>query len=302
MKLPPLNPLMVFEVVGRHGSLTKAAGELNVTPGAASRQLKRLEESLGVELFVRSNRQLTFTRDGSHYWAAVNKLLHDLEHETTRLTRGRKAGLLTVRCPRMFMRSWLLPRLPAFYESHPEIDLRFVVGRSTEEIDASVDCGIRLGDGNWPDIGADFLISTSHVPLCTPAYLEGRPPISVPADLGSHTLLHSSAHPDSWARWLGPSASAVLGRARSIFFEGDGFAFQAALEGLGLTLGRLALVSREIESGRLVIPVAGDQRVEDSYYFVFFPGREQPRGFRAFRRWLRAEADKAVVVKGADTG
>src|SRR6202044_3017000 len=154
-RLPSLNGLRAFEAAARHLSFTAAAGELNVTQTAISHQIRRLEEELGIRLFVRQNRALALTPQARDYLPGVRAAFNDL------------------RLPA----KWLLPRLSAFQETHPGIDVR--ITPSTALVDfksGDVDAAIRYGRGHWPGVRADWLTADELFPVCSPALLTGNRP------------------------------------------------------------------------------------------------------------------------------
>lgn len=295
MRLPPLNSLRVFEAVGRYNSVGKAAEELCITSGAVSRHIKILEEYLAIDLFRRTGRNIVITEAGNHYWEEVSTLLRKVSIATHKVANNDASGPCIIKCPRMFMRNWLLPRLPQFYQQFPDADLRFQVSYSRQELDPSAHCSVRLGDGNWPELPNTFLMNAEVITICSPEYLEQAPPIRSVEDLKEHTLLHSSRATDYWERWLGPAAHAVLDHARNIEFEGDGFDYHGALAGLGIGLARYALVEAEITSGHLVIPIANTVYKPEAYYFTYFERYKNKPNFRHFYQWLKTEA--AVTQK-----
>src|SRR5258708_28018856 len=118
-RLPSLNGLPAFEAAARHLSFTRAAAELNVTQTAISHQIRRLEEQLGIRLFVRRNRALTLTREAEAYLPAVRTAFDDLRQATARLRRPASDGLLVVSTTASLAAKWLVPRLAAFPDPHP---------------------------------------------------------------------------------------------------------------------------------------------------------------------------------------
>lgn len=290
MRLPPMNSLRVFEAVGRYNSIAKAAEELCVTPGAVSRHIKILEESLSIDLFRRTGRNIVLTEVGNQYWDEITTLFRKMSIATHKVASNDASGPCIIKCPRMFMRNWLLPRLPEFYDMHPDADLRFTVSYSRQELDPSAHCSIRLGDGNWPELPNTFLMNAEVTPICSPAYLKKSRKINSVEDLKHHTLLHSSRATDYWERWLGSHAHAVLDYAHNIEFEGDGFDYHGALVGLGIGLGRLALIEGEVAAGHLVIPVRNSEYKAESYYFTYFERYKNKPNFKLFYQWLKAQA------------
>lgn len=291
LSLPPMNSLRVFASVGQHNSVAKAATDLCVTPGAVSRHIKILEEYLSVELFKRTGRNIILTDQGKAYWNEVSDMLRRLEIETKKIMDIGTSEPRTVRCPRMFMRNWLLPRLPSFYRKHPDVELRFVVSTAREELDPSANFGIRRGDGNWPGLTTTFLFNSDPAPVCSPEYLAKAPKLKCIADLKEHTLLHSVQTPLNWEIWLENQSDTVIKAAKNINFEGGGFEYHAALVGLGIGVAQLPLVADDLAAGHLVMPLPKVTTISDGYYLVCFDKMCSDPNFLKFQRWIKSESD-----------
>src|SRR2546430_10277627 len=204
-RLPSLNGLRAFEAAARHLSFTQAASELNVTQTAISHQIKRLEQELGIRLFVRQNRALALTPEAKDYLPGVRAAFNDLRLATDRVLRKDNDHVLTVSTLASLAAKWLLPRLSAFQEAHPDIDVRITT--STGLVDfrsGDVDAAIRYGRGHWPGLRAAWLMADEMFPVCRPAPLAGQRPLRKPDDLADHVLLHSSARNDDDLRLLAP--------------------------------------------------------------------------------------------------
>src|SRR5881397_2451533 len=203
-RLPSLNGLRAFEAAARHLSFTQAASELNVTQTAISHQIKRLEEELGVRLFVRQNRALTLTPQAQDYLPGIRAAFNDLRLATDRLKRRDNDHVLTVSTLASLAAKWLLPRLSAFQASHPGIDVRITTSTALVDFrNGDVDAAIRYGRGQWPGLRAEWLMADEGFPVCSPALLAGKRPLQTPEDLRDHVLLHTSnANYDDWRQWL----------------------------------------------------------------------------------------------------
>src|ERR1700710_3183852 len=166
-RLPSLNGLRAFEAAARHLSFTKAASELNVTQTAISHQIKRLEEELGIPLFIRQNRALTLTPQAKDYLPGIRAAFNDLRLANDRLLRKDDDHVLTVSTLASLAAKWLLPRLTAFQEAHSRIDVHITT--STNLVDfksGDVDAAIRYGRGQWPGLRADWLMADALFSVC----------------------------------------------------------------------------------------------------------------------------------------
>src|SRR6201996_7131031 len=203
MRLPSLNGLRAFEAAARHLSFTVAAAELNVTQTAISHQIRRLEEELGIRLFVRKNRALALTPEARDYLPGVRAAFNDLRLATDRLLRKDDGNVLTISTLASLAAKWLLPRLSAFQEAHPGIDVRITTSTSLVDFQRDkVDAAIRYGRGHWPGLRAHWLTADELFPVCSPALLAGNRPLRMPDDLRDHVLLTTSTNGDDWRQWL----------------------------------------------------------------------------------------------------
>ncbi|MGJ4896828.1 MULTISPECIES: transcriptional regulator GcvA [unclassified Bradyrhizobium] len=289
-RLPSLNGLRAFEAAARHLSFTRAASELNVTQTAISHQIKRLEDELGLRLFVRQNRSLALTPQARDYLPLVRAAFDDLRLATERLVRKDNAKVLTVSTIASLAAKWLLPRLTAFQEAHPGIDVRITT--STGLVDFrkdDVDAAIRYGRGHWPGVRAEWLMADELFPVCSPALLQGDKPLRCPEDLAHHTLLQvSGGYDDDWRLWLTAAGLPVeMSRQGRLSFDLSLMTVQAAIDGLGVAIGRTAYVQDDIAKGRLVVPFKMTLPSDAGFYLVTPEGRTDPPKLKAFRQWLK---------------
>src|ERR1700742_4336410 len=203
-RLPSLNGLRAFEAAARHLSFTQAASELNVTQTAISHQIRRLEEELGIRLFIRKNRALALTPQARDYLPGVRAAFNDLRLATDRLLRRDNDHVLTVSTLASLAAKWLLARLSAFSGGHPGIDGPTTPSPALVDFrSGAVAAAIRYGRGHWPGVRADWLTADELFPVCSPALLKGDKPLRCPEDLAYHTLLHTSGgYYDDWQLWL----------------------------------------------------------------------------------------------------
>jgi LysR family transcriptional regulator, glycine cleavage system transcriptional activator len=290
-RLPSLNGLRAFEAAARHLSFTNAATELNVTQTAISHQIRRLEEELGIQLFVRQNRALALTPQARDYLPGVRAAFNDLRLATDRLLRKDNDHVLTVSTLASLAAKWLLPRLSAFQEAHPGIDVRITT--STALVDfrsGDVDAAIRYGRGDWPGLHADWLMADQLFPVCSPALLTGKHPLRCPEDLRDHVLLHTSnANSDDWRLWLTAAGlPANISRQPGLTFDLILMTVQAALDGIGVAMGRTSYVEADIAKGRLVVPFKITLPANAGFYLVCPEATADTPKLAAFRQWLVA--------------
>jgi LysR family transcriptional regulator, glycine cleavage system transcriptional activator len=290
-RLPSLNGLRAFEAAARHLSFTIAASELNVTQTAISHQIRRLEEELGIRLFVRRNRALELTPEAKDYLPGIRAAFNDLRLATDRLLRRDDDHVLTVSTLASLAAKWLLPRLSTFQEAHPGVDVRITT--STGLVDfrtGGVDAAIRYGRGHWQGLRADWLMADELFPVCSPVLLKGDKPLRCPQDLVHHTLLHSSGgYDDDWRQWLTAAGlPADISKQPGLSFDLIFLTVQAAIDGSGVAMGRTSYVQDDIAKGRLVVPFEIALPADAGFYLVSPETKADPPKLAAFRQWLKA--------------
>lgn len=288
--MPPLNAVRAFEAAARHGSVTLAAHELHVTPGAVSRQVRALEAFLGIALFERGHRQIKLTSRGGEYYREVTTLLDQLREVTRRTKRASQKKQLRVRAYTTFAIRWLIPRLSSFHSAHSKIEV--VLTASLQPVDFGrddLDCAIRLGAGDWPGVNAYRLAPNVLAPVCSPTLVRSGPALKQPADLADHTLLHSIARPDDWQHWLEAMRALREVDAHSgLTYESSAMAYQAAIAGQGVAIAQLFLVEEDLATGRLVLPFRNKKLDMGAYtYYLVTPiSRRESSPMTQFREWL----------------
>jgi LysR family glycine cleavage system transcriptional activator len=289
-RLPPLNAVRAFEAAARHASITAAADELHVTPGAVSRQVHALEDFLGAALFERGHRQIKLTRRGAEYYKTVSNLLELLRDATRRVKKAAQKKQLRIRAYTTFAIRWLIPRLSSFHSAHPSIEV--LLTASLQPVDFArdeLDGAIRLGPGDWPGVNAYRLAPNVLAPVCSPGLLRSGTPLKRPADLAHHTLLHSIARPDDWDHWLrAMGADRDVDSHAGLTYESSAMAYQAAIAGQGVAIAQLFLVEEDIAAKRLLTPFR--RKTLDmgafTYYLVTPAARRESAPMTQFREWL----------------
>jgi LysR family transcriptional regulator, glycine cleavage system transcriptional activator len=286
--LPSLNGLRAFEAASRHMSFTLAAAELNVTQTAISHQIRRLEEQIGLKLFIRRNRGLELTREAQDYLPAIRSAFDDLRRATERLRRADQEGVLTVSTTASLAAKWLVSHVAAFQDAHPAIEVRLTASAHLVDFRREdVDIGIRFGRGIWAGLHTEWLLAEHLFPVCHPALPDGKVKLREPADLANHTLLHSTLSRDDWQLWLTAAGLPTsIARRRGLTFDQSFMAIQAAAEGLGVALGQTHLVEADIAAGRLIAPFDTVLPTDAGYYLVTPEERADSPKVALFRAWL----------------
>src|SRR5262245_21531526 len=300
--LPPLDLIQGFEAAARNLSFTRAAEELFITQSADSRQIRGLEEHLGISLFERRHCSLVLTEQGRVLYQAAADLLERLQGVTDRLRADGSAPHLTVTTTSGFASLWLIPRLRGFTAVHPDVDVRISASYKLVALERSlVDVAVRLCRTEEAPEGAVGLFGEELFPICSPALVSDGPhPLRAVQDLQHHALLHMEGAGGyfDWSTWLTAEGFADLKPAASLRFDGYDQMISAALSGQGVAIGIGHLVQSLLAEGRLVAPFAMSMVGSRTYYVV----RSQLTGARphvhAFVEWLVAEAKAVTIADG----
>jgi LysR family glycine cleavage system transcriptional activator len=285
---PPLNALRIFEAAARLESFSAAANELFVTHGAVSKQIKQLEEWLGVALFERAGGRVKLTDTGWRYLVQVQDGLDLIANATAQILQPDRQRLLTINSTRTLAIYWLLPQLAEFRAQYPDVDLRIMTSdRDIGRLDTPFDIAIRRGPGDWPGHIAKPFLKEWELPLCSPRLLE-RIPIHTPTDLAQHTLLYAVTRPTAWQRWLTLAGVPELKPSGTLTFDHFHLALQAAMDGLGVVLGPLPMAQALIAEGRLVAPLAAPVAPVRDFCWVVPRAALADPAINAFCQWLEA--------------
>ncbi|KPC54480.1 LysR family transcriptional regulator [Amantichitinum ursilacus] len=280
----PLNALRAFEASARHLNFTRAAQELNVTQAAVSQQVRALEERLGAELFKRLPRGLGLTDEGRALLPVLTDAFGRIAQVLKQFEGGHFREVLTVGVVGTFAIGWLMPRLTAFAQAHPFIELRLLTHNNLVDLAAEgLDLAIRFGDGGWPGTQNELLLQAPLTPLCAPAVAQR---LRSPADLARETLLRSY-RAEEWHDWLtaaGLTPWAVSGPV----FDSSRLMVEAALQGAGVALAPWQMFERELAAGQLLRPFALE-RVEGAYWLSWLKSRRITPAMQAFQTWICAQ-------------
>jgi LysR family transcriptional regulator, glycine cleavage system transcriptional activator len=292
-RLPPLNSLRAFESAARLLNFTGAAEELSVTQSAVSHQVKSLEDWAGIPLFRRDGRHVALTEAAAKFLPAVTAALDQIALASRKLKAlDPGQGWLTVAMMPSFAGKWFVPRLADFRTKHPGIDVWIATFEAQAGgLGADVDVAIRYGRGDWPGLTSIKFLTEELFPVCAPKLAEQ---LKEPADLARVTLLHDEMRED-WGMWLRAAGVTTVDATRGPGFDDSGLLIQAAIEGLGVALGRSALVKGDLQAGRLVRPFLPALAAESAFHLVYPPGMEAAPKFKAFRDWLLATAEQGVA-------
>ena len=290
MKRIPVGPLRAFDVAARHLNLSAAAADLNVTHAAVSRQVKQLEQRLGVTLFERLPRGLKLTAHGALLAEGTRQAFDRLASAIEDVSQPAVRRKLTISTFASLAARWLMPRVGSFAARFPEVDLQVIT--STRLVDFAredVDIGIRFGSGRYPNLHVTPLFKPQEIIVASPALLKRGPPLESYEDLKHHTLLHDDSHL-AWTRWLNAIGAKGVNPRRGIICGDRNAMLQAALEGQGVALASQVFVANELAAGRLMKVFDVEVASPFAIYAVCLPRRLDDPMVMGAIDWLVREA------------
>ncbi|WP_169568380.1 LysR substrate-binding domain-containing protein [Sneathiella limimaris] len=252
LTIPSISGLRAFEASARYLSFNQAAEELNVTPGAISRQIQSLEEFLGKSLFHRSHRKVTLTAVGRQYLSEIAPSLQKISAASQRLKSEPRRNKISICAYPTFAIRWLIPRWAALHEAFPDMDIQLTTSLNpTDFEDESFDISLQVVKEGTERKGfqIDKLLDVATYPVCSPELAKR---IQKPEDLANVNLLHESPRPTDWPRWLKIAGIESIDGNKGLNFESADMALHAAIEGVGVAIGIDALIEEDVARGRLV--------------------------------------------------
>jgi len=296
--LPPLATLLPFEAAARLESFSRAAEELHITQAAVSRQIRGLEDNLGVKLFSRRNRAVFLTQEGRELGRVVSLALQSIGEGAAHLRASPYRNRVVLLCQLCEAFYWLMPRLATFHQQHPHIEMQVVTStRALTEFNDPFDVALqsaRRASGSHPLM---FTASDEVFPVCSPAYLSVEQPLPV-SQLQSHTFLHHRSdepHLMEWEDWLRVFGQALAGNVRSVSYDNYPLMLQAAVEGHGIAMGWRRTASGLIESGALVRPCGESVHLPEAISVYKQHGVADRAEVTALLAWLQAQLQDECV-------
>jgi DNA-binding transcriptional LysR family regulator len=293
--IPSLTALVEFEAVARLSSFTLAANELGVTQAAVSRQVRFLEESLGVRLFHRLHRSIKLTSEGEALYLVVAESMQRIAGAFDRLSSGADEQELVLATTAAFSHFRVLPQLPALKRLQPHLKLRLTTQMFTADLRHNeVDIAVRYGSGKWQDGTSSLLFDEEVFPVCSPEWLLANGSPQSLMDLTKAPLIESDSTSEGWMDWEEWFHAAGLRPPRlhfalrcSLYTD----AIQAALQGQGVALGWRRLLSDLLKTGELVRLASTSVKVSESYFAVIPHGRTITATTNSMIDWLRGDAE-----------
>jgi LysR family glycine cleavage system transcriptional activator len=289
----PYSTLRAFEAVVRHRGFSAAAHELGVTQSAISQHVKSLEEWLGQDLLIRRARQSRPTLEGEQLAGAISEGLGRISEVCTQLRDKRRGErTIVISCLPGFAFNWLFPRLLRFDLAYPDLSISIATDTGGQPFSgAYADIGIRYGQGDFRGLTAELLMDERLFPVCSPALL---PKLQTIENLAEQTVLidenlpQGSASP-TWDFWARDQNITLPAAKRTRRLGQSNMVIQAAIEGLGVAMGREPLVIDALHDGRLVRPFPEVSSSMYGYWLVREPGSRDSEKINVFLDWIKSE-------------
>lgn len=290
--MPPLASLLPFEAAARLESFSKAADELHITQAAISRQIRGLEDNLGLKLFCRRNRAVFLTEEGRELGRVVSSALQSIRDSAVTLRESPRKNRVVLLCQLCEAFYWLMPRLSTFHQQYPDIEIQVATStRPLTEFNEHFDVALQsTGRASGLHVLA-FTAADEVFPVCSPHYLTARQSLAI-SDLRNHTLLHHRATPPhlmEWDSWLLAFGQTSDGFPNGAVFDSYPLMLQAAVEGHGIAMGWQRTAGKLIESGALVRPCTESVPLPQAISVYRQQGGEGRLEVRALIGWLEEE-------------
>ncbi|WP_373487828.1 LysR substrate-binding domain-containing protein, partial [Blastomonas sp.] len=283
-RLPPFSALRAFEAAGRRGNLSHAAEELYVTHGAISKQVKSLEEALGVTLTRRAGRGIQLTSNGRRLLPYLTKAFDDIYAALRSVSSETFDGDMVIACMPGLTNAWLIPRLPTFLNQYPNVSITVLPTSQLNNYHADIE--IRYGRPEWPNRNITMLRQLDVFPVCSPRLMNGAYPVRRIDDLFKHTLIDE---PDGshWREFFVSQGKDPSKVTRTLRFQDFTHCITAARDGLGIAMGDDLTMASDLAAGRLIRPLLTQIRRQSlAYYLLTAPDQPLTGAMRAFIDWL----------------
>lgn len=296
--MPQLSALRAFEAAARHLSLTNAARELHVTPGALSHQIRGLEEFLGVQLFERKVRAIALTAAGKQLYPGLQTGFGHIRDAVESFDTGAQPNVLVISTSPGMTSKWLAPRLYRFGAANPDIDVRISSSLNNANFTTDrIDLAVRnMSISPEPDrlLEIEKLFEISFVPVCSPKLLEKHGAVKNALELSQRPLIHDETLKAriavaDWSDWFKAAGVPNVDLRRGLRFNSTDHALDAAAEGAGVLLAHDLLAYDDLRTGRLVIPVTSSIAPGRAFHLVRQRGRKPTPAMNAFVKWIKDE-------------
>ncbi|WP_210447538.1 LysR substrate-binding domain-containing protein [Vibrio crassostreae] len=283
-----LSLLHTFSVAAKHLSFTLAADELFLTQGGVSHRIKKLEQQLKFNLFVRKTRKLELTPEGQRVLAMLNVSFESIFSELVDIQTGELSGELYIATSPYFASSWLMPRLPEFRKLYPNLSIKLQTKQNQSDFQFEpYDVAIFYSEGHYPNHYSERLFNGVRTPVCSPEYAKQFNLKKGIEHLDGVRFIHNGDI-TAWQRWLHEAQSNANCALQCDYYSDNRLAMDAAMLSMGVALGRLEFMKPQIEQGLLVAPLMNIESGK-GYDLVCPKGMEQRTKFQVFTQWVKQQ-------------
>ena len=299
--LPPLHALRAFDAAARYGRFRDAAKALGLSESAVSHQVKKLEEYLAIGLFERRGNAVSLTAAGRRYFEQIEPAFSRIRSATDDIKGAFDRSRVALTLPGTLATFWLIPKLHRLEALYPDISLQLVTTERISDLRREqIHLAIRYGRAQWPGITSELLLDEQAFPVCKPGYmpadLAGRPGEA----LRKLRLIVNDTHVPEWQEWARAHGLEPPSLRGAIMLHASDQVLGAAIEGLGMAIGRRPLVDRWLNEGRLVAPFGAADLSGAAYYLAWPDDIELSVAARKVARWLhemaKAEAGNTTAT------
>lgn len=299
-----LSSMHTFYCVGRHMSFTKAAEELCLTPSAISHRIRGLEQSLGFALFHRFTRRIDFTLQGARLFNVLDGSLGEITNQIRIINNQELNGDLHITCPPSFACIWLMEWLHDFRRRYPGICVYLRNRNDLVDFEKEdVDVAIFYSPGVHPGLSVSRLMEEFMSPVCSPAYADSHGLWGDTRKLKDCTFLHDDMpipgaplHAE-WKNWAEAAGVSDLPLDHCYSFDCAYQAIRAAVQGMGVAIGRSELVRAPLLQGELVQPFSLRALSAHAYYVAIRPEDANVPRIAAFHQWLQKQVVSCAVFE-----
>lgn len=290
--LPSLNALAAFEAAARHLSLTRAAAELNVTPGAVSKQVKALEEEIGRPLFLRLHRAIELTPEGHAVFQSLKDAFERVAGTIRQVGLTGSPRSVSIGTTMAFAQLWLMPRLGDFWTAHQDIVIDHIISdRTQDQARTPVDLRVRYGDGQFSEEESALLFGDRIIAVAAPSFI-ARHKVKSVQGLSALPLLSVEGVDWTWTTWADflRATGAPHRKLNVRRFNSYVIALQAAQAGQGVALGWMSLV-KPLIARRLLAQASPAEIIAPQSFHLTWPARQPLREEAIILRdWLLSQS------------
>lgn len=300
--LPPLETLITFEAVARHASFTGAASELFLTQSAVSKQMRTLEDGVGVALFERKPRGVALTTAGEELLVTVNLMLTTMYQSVTRIRNVHQSNAVSVLATHALAQFWLFPKLIEFNKACPEIAVHVHAINEMDEASLNdYDLGLLYGSGEWASLNSDFLLPEIVYPAAHPSLdVSGIQTLEQLAQANLIQIDTSAWHCLDWDQWFHRLGHDYSPPDHAPVFNQLTLAFRAVQQGMGIGLAWTFMGDEAVARGELQRVTAFECRTGYGEFLVSVRHRALSPSAELFREWLLASAQAELVSPAGD--